>query len=73
MVCSICAYCPASLLTQHIFYRLHALPVVDAKRGHLVGIVSAKDVMRDVMKTASHALPSEESFSKESIPDDLAA
>jgi len=49
-------------------HRLHALPVVDAKRGNLVGIVTAKDVMRDVIKTASKALPSEDTFS-ESIVD----
>ena len=55
--------------------RLHALPVVDAKYGNLVGIVTAKDVMRDVMKTANKALPSEDSFSQSmaDIPEDLAA
>jgi CBS domain-containing protein len=45
-------------------HRLHALPVVDAKRGNLVGIVTAKDVMRDVMKTAKHCLPAENNFSQ---------
>jgi len=49
-------------------HRLHALPVVDAKRGNLVGIVTAKDVMRDVVKTANKALPAEETFSQ-SIAD----
>lgn len=55
-------------------HRLHALPVVDANRGSLVGIVTAKDVMRDVMKIANKGLPAEETFSG-SIPDmsDLAA
>ena len=55
--------------------RLHALPVVDAKYGNLVGIVTAKDVMRDVIKTANKALPSEDSFSQSmaDIPEDLAA
>lgn len=55
--------------------RLHALPVVDAKHGNLVGIVTAKDVMRDVIKMTSKALPSEEKFSQEMIKDvsDLAA
>jgi len=43
---------------------LHALPVVDAKHGNLVGIVTAKDVMRDVMKIASKALPAEDAFSQ---------
>ena len=51
--------------------RLHALPVVDAKRGNLVGIVTAKDVMRDVIKQASRALPAEEEESV--IPSNLAA
>ncbi|KAL7542983.1 hypothetical protein ACHAXR_012295 [Thalassiosira sp. AJA248-18] len=54
-------------------HRLHALPVVDAKHGNLVGIVTAKDVMRDVIKMASKALPSEESFSQDNIPGTLAA
>ncbi|KAL7527958.1 hypothetical protein ACHAWF_002379, partial [Thalassiosira exigua] len=54
-------------------HRLHALPVVEAKHGNLVGIVTAKDVMRDVMKAASHALPSEEGYSQGSVPGDLAA
>lgn len=45
-------------------HRLHALPVVDANRGNLVGIVTAKDVMRDVMKMANKALPAEENFSQ---------
>lgn len=45
-------------------HRLHALPVVDANRGNLVGIVTAKDVMRDVMKAASKALPAEDNFSQ---------
>ena len=54
-------------------FRLHALPVVEAKHGNLVGIVTAKDVMRDVMKTASHALPAEDSFSQTNVPGDLAA
>lgn len=40
--------------------RLHALPVVDQTNGNLVGIITAKDVMRDVMKTAKKSLPSEE-------------
>jgi CBS domain-containing protein len=55
--------------------RLHALPVVDAKHGNLVGIVTAKDVMRDVIKMTSKALPSEEKFSQEMMKDisDLAA
>ena len=44
--------------------RLHALPVVDANKGNLVGIITAKDVMRDVIRTAAHALPSENSFSQ---------
>ena len=43
---------------------MHALPVVDAKHGNLVGIVTAKDVMRDVMKIASKALPAEDAFSQ---------
>ena len=58
------------MLGHHII-RLHALPVVDAKRGNLVGIVTAKDVMRDVIKQASRALPAEEKNSV--IPPDLAA
>jgi len=49
-------------------HRLHALPVVDANRGNLVGIVTAKDVMRDVVKTANKALPAEDTFSQ-SIAD----
>jgi CBS domain-containing protein len=55
--------------------RLHALPVVDAKHGNLVGIVTAKDVMRDVIRMASKALPSEEKFSQKMMSDipDLAA
>ena len=54
-------------------YRLHALPVVDAKHGNLVGIVTAKDVMRDVIRTASKALPAEDSYSQSvaDIPDNL--
>ncbi|EJK64944.1 hypothetical protein THAOC_14262, partial [Thalassiosira oceanica] len=40
-------------------HRLHALPVVDAKHGHCVGIITAEDVMRDVMKTARSALPAD--------------
>jgi len=40
-------------------HRLHALPVVDAKHGHCVGIITAEDVMRDVMKTARGALPAD--------------
>jgi CBS domain-containing protein len=47
--------------------RLHALPVVDAKHGNLVGIVTAKDVMRDVMKIANKALPGEDAFSQSMI------
>lgn len=39
--------------------RLHALPVVDKESGQLVGMITAKDVMRDVMETAKNALPSE--------------
>jgi CBS domain-containing protein len=46
---------------------LHALPVVDAKHGNLVGIVTAKDVMRDVMKIASKALPAEDVFSQSMV------
>ena len=46
----------AEVMAKH---RLHALPVVDAKRGNLVGIVTAKDVMRDVVRTAKHCLPAE--------------
>lgn len=45
-------------------HRLHALPVVDARHGNLVGIVTAKDVMRDVIKTASKALPAEDNYSQ---------
>jgi len=45
-------------------HRLHALPVVDARHGNLVGIVTAKDVMRDVIKIASKALPAEDSYSQ---------
>lgn len=45
-------------------HRLHSLPVVDANRGNLVGIVTAKDVMRDVMKIANKGLPAEDSFSQ---------
>lgn len=54
---------------------MHALPVVDAKHGNLVGIVTAKDVMRDVIRMASKALPSEEKFSQKMMSDipDLAA
>ena len=49
---------PYLSLTQK---RLHALPVVDAKHGNLVGIITAKDVMRDVIKTANKmALPAED-------------
>jgi acetoin utilization protein AcuB len=53
----------AELMARH---RLHALPVVDANRGNLVGIVTAKDVMRDVMKIANKelGLPAEDSFSQ---------
>ncbi|KAL9189473.1 hypothetical protein ACHAXT_009148 [Thalassiosira profunda] len=54
-------------------HRLHALPVVEGNYGNLVGIVTAKDVMRDVMRTASHALPAEESYSQTNVPGDLAA
>lgn len=56
-------------------HRLHALPVVDAKHGNLMGIVTAKDVMRDVMKTASKALPAEDTYSQSiaDIPSDLGA
>jgi len=54
----------AEVMAKH---RLHALPVVDAKRGNLVGIVTAKDVMRDVMKTAKHCLPAENSFSQKIV------
>lgn len=56
-------------------HRLHALPVVDAKHGNLVGIVTAKDVMRDVIKMASKALPAEDTYSQSmaDIPDNLAA
>ena len=70
-------YC--RIIYSHEYYnssrRLHALPVVDAKHGNLVGIVTAKDVMRDVIKTANKALPSEDSFSQSmaDIPEDLAA
>jgi CBS domain-containing protein len=55
--------------------RLHALPVVDAKHGNLVGIVTAKDVMRDVIRMASKALPAEEKVSQKTMGDasDLAA
>ena len=55
--------------------RLHALPVVDANKGNLVGIITAKDVMRDVIRTAAHALRSENSFSQSmaDFPGDLAA
>jgi CBS domain-containing protein len=49
--------------------RLHVLPVVDVHHGNLVGVISAKDVMRDVMKTANKALPSEEDFSKRTVPN----
>ena len=52
----------AEVMAKH---RLHALPVVDAKRGNLVGIITAKDVMRDVMKTAKHCLPAENNFSQD--------
>ncbi len=35
--------------------------MVDAKHGNLVGIITAKDVMRDVIKTANKiALPAED-------------
>jgi CBS domain-containing protein len=44
--------------------RLHCLPVVDMHRGSVVGVISAKDVMRDVMKIANKQLPSEENFSQ---------
>lgn len=54
----------AEVMAKH---RLHALPVVDAKRGNLVGIITAKDVMRDVIKTAEHCLPSEEDFSQKTV------
>ena len=49
--------------------------MVDAKHGNLVGIITAKDVMRDVIKTANNALPSEDSFSQSmaDIPEELAA
>ena len=55
--------------------RLHALPVVDAKHGNLVGLVTAKDVMLDVSRMASKALPSEDKFSQTMMKDipDLAA
>jgi len=52
----------AEVMAKH---RLHALPVVDAKRGNLVGIITAKDVMRDVMRTAKHCLPAENNFSQD--------
>lgn len=39
--------------------RLHVLPVVDMHHGHLVGVISAKDVMRDLMNTAVKELPGE--------------
>ncbi|KAL3766990.1 hypothetical protein ACHAWO_004964 [Cyclotella atomus] len=39
--------------------RLHVLPVVDMHHGHLVGVISAKDVMRDLMNTALKVLPGE--------------
>eukprot|EP00804_Cyclotella_cryptica_P023673 CCRYP_017678-RA/>CCRYP_017678-RA protein AED:0.04 eAED:0.04 QI:576/1/1/1/1/1/2/195/172 len=51
----------AKVMAKH---RLHVLPVVDVHRGNLVGVISAKDVMRDVMKTVNKALPSEEDFSQ---------
>mmetsp|Transcript_9644 Transcript_9644/g.21752 ORF Transcript_9644/g.21752 Transcript_9644/m.21752 type:complete len:229 (+) Transcript_9644:96-782(+) len=56
-------------------HRLHALPVVDARHGNLVGIVTAKDVMRDVLKTANKALPAEDTFSQSiaDLPEGLAA
>eukprot|EP00956_Cyclotella_meneghiniana_P034871 scaffold109004_cov81-Cyclotella_meneghiniana.AAC.2 len=56
----------AEVMAKH---RLHALPVVDVHHGHLVGVVTAKDVMRDVIKTANKALPYEECFSKKALPD----
>jgi CBS domain-containing protein len=56
----------AEVMAKH---RLHVLPVVDVHRGNLVGVISAKDVMRDVMKTANKALPSEEDFSKRTVPN----
>ena len=63
------------IISSDIDTRLHALPVVDAKHGNLVGIVTAKDVMRDVIRMASKALPSEEKFSQKMMSDipDLAA
>ncbi|KAL7460312.1 hypothetical protein ACHAXS_000773 [Conticribra weissflogii] len=51
----------AEIMAKH---RLHSLPVVDKSRGVVVGVISAKDVMRDVMKTANKALPSEDNFSQ---------
>ena len=47
--------------------KINGYPVVDAKHGNLVGIVTAKDVMRDVMKIASKALPGEDAFSQSMI------
>jgi len=55
----------AEVMARH---RLHALPVVDANHGNLVGIVTAKDVMRDVLEIANKALPAEDTFSQ-SIAD----
>mmetsp|Transcript_12167 Transcript_12167/g.25647 ORF Transcript_12167/g.25647 Transcript_12167/m.25647 type:complete len:223 (+) Transcript_12167:311-979(+) len=51
----------AEIMAKH---RLHSLPVVDKSRGVVVGVISAKDVMRDVMKTANKALPSEDNYSQ---------
>lgn len=51
-------------LSPHFNRRLHSLPVVDKSRGAVVGVISAKDVMRDVMKTANKALPSEDNYSQ---------
>ena len=53
--------------------RLHALPVVDVNRGTLVGIVTAKDVMRDVMKIANKGLPAEDTSQSLSDLSGLAA
>jgi len=52
-------------------HRLHALPVVDVNHGNLVGIITAQDVMRDVVLIAKKGLPSEDAFSQPiaNIPD----
>ena len=67
------SYDYSSSHAENTIHRLHALPVVEGNYGNLVGIVTAKDVMRDVMRTASHALPAEESYSQTNVPGDLAA